>query len=439
MLPSPQQSKLFQNLLSRARPEPFVVAPAAPAAPASAKLSHNKPVKLWDLEDKHHCPIIGTCLPMDDLLRFAKRFGFEASLRDDFELHVEAVGCLQTRNAVSETLQKHLDRKYALTIARYAKLKTEAEVMACWKECIARGEVAAPLWATVMHKAVSDAARGRVYNDIHMLSHQVGAGQAADVRRLRFLENENVELKQALHAERTRHAQQLGKMEARHAEAQAALDERASLAAELALLRERVGEFESGQAMAAMNQRTTSLQRANEQLAAMEQRVREQLKSLQDAQEQVAGLMQERNGLSVQCEALERLLLADGDDPAACGTRCECCVHESVPRCILYVGGRTSLVAQYRDLAQRLGVRLVHHDGGLEEALSRLPELIRSADAVVCPTDCISHSAYFNLKSHCKRSGKPCLFFKGAGVSSFAVAMARLSRGEFSMAGAVED
>ena len=42
-----------------------------------------------------------------------------------------------------------------------------------------------------------------------------------------------------------------------------------------------------------------------------------------------------------------------------------------------------------------------------EESLSRLPELIRGADAVVCPTDRISHNAYYHVKAHCKR----CLLY----------------------------
>ena len=55
--------------------------------------------------------------------------------------------------------------------------------------------------------------------------------------------------------------------------------------------------------------------------------------------------------------------------------------------------------------------------------------MINGADAVLCPTDCVSHAAYHQLKRHCKRSGKPCLLFKGSGVSSFAAALAKLSAG----------
>ena len=53
-------------------------------------------------------------------------------------------------------------------------------------------------------------------------------------------------------------------------------------------------------------------------------------------------------------------------------------------------------------------------------------------------TDRISHNAYYHVKSQCKRVGKPCLFYRGGGVSGFAAAMARLSRGEFSLAAPAE-
>jgi hypothetical protein len=100
---------------------------------------------------------------------------------------------------------------------------------------------------------------------------------------------------------------------------------------------------------------------------------------------------------------------------------------------VLCVGGRASTLGPCRQLAERLGIRLLHHDGGREESLARLPEPIRCADAVVCPTDSVGHSAYYQFKNHCKRVGKPRLFYKGAGVSGFALEMSRVLRGEFSV------
>jgi hypothetical protein len=151
-------------------------------------------------------------------------------------------------------------------------------------------------------------------------------------------------------------------------------------------------------------------------------------------QEEVATLQRERDTLATERDALERFLLTGENGDNNCDEGCDGCDRRAAGRCVLCVGGRTALLSQYRALAERLGIRLIHHDGGLEDSLSRLPILIGSADAVLCPTDCVSHNAYYTLKQHCKRAGKPCLLFKGGGVSSFAVALARLSAGQVSIA-----
>lgn len=432
---APALTGLMRDLLASRQAEvraPALTVALTPAAkPEAAAL--RKPVKLWGLAQKHHCPVVGTCLRMDDLARFARRYGFEADQQDEFELHVEAVGLCQTRNEVSEAIQKHLDRKYAAALLRFSRLKTDVAVLTAWKDCLAKGEVAGPLWAAYTHRAASAETRDAIYADIHMLSHQVGAGQAADARRLAYLEKENAELKQSLDKEWHQHQQQTASLRDRLSELEDALRARAQLDDEVTGLRERLVRAESNGAFAELSRQVDVLQRANAQMTAAMERISDMEKALQAAQQEIAELTQQRNATQAEREALELLLTAGRRAEAACGGQCECCESGPSRRCILYVGGRTSLVAQYRELAERLGVRLVHHDGGQEEALSRLPELIHRADAVICPTDCVSHTAYYNLKNHCKRTGKPCLFFKGTGVASFAVAMTRVAKGEFSL------
>jgi len=98
-------------------------------------------------------------------------------------------------------------------------------------------------------------------------------------------------------------------------------------------------------------------------------------------------------------------------------------------RRLLCVGGRANLVAQYRALVERAGGVFEWHDGGREEAVSRLPDLLARQDAVICPADCVSHSAYYQLKRYCKLSGTPCLMLKGSGLGSFAEGLRRLAEG----------
>lgn len=436
-MPSPKLSPLTRGLLAglpiAQPPEDFAI-PTNPAGGSAAKKA-----KLWDLADKHHCPVIGTCIPASELERFAKRFRFTANLRDHFALHVEMVGHSRTRNEVSEALQRHLDKKYQPHLAQFAKLKDEAGVRSEWKACLARGEVAGALWAAYTHRASTDGTRQMVYGDIHMLSHQVGAGQAADSRRLAYLEKENAKLKDSLRQLEKQAANQAEALRKQEGERARDLVTYQCIRAENEALRQRLAAFESGQVVIDLGRKLVELRGANEQLQGAASRTRDLEDALQTAQEENARLLKERDAVESERKALEGFLSAMASSDGVCdgpsGGDCATCAGEFSSRCILYVGGRASMISHYRQLADRLGINLIHHDGGVEESLSRLPELIHGADAVVCPTDNISHSAYYQVKSHCKRVGKPCLFYKGAGVSSFAVAMTRVSRGEFSVVG----
>ena len=74
-------------------------------------------------------------------------------------------------------------------------------------------------------------------------------------------------------------------------------------------------------------------------------------------------------------------------------------------RSFLYVGGRDCQVAHLRQIASNYGAELIHHDGGLREAVSRIDTLLPSVDCVFCPIDCISHDACLRVKGGCKKFG----------------------------------
>lgn len=431
-----------KNVLAGAFPPSgsFAALPCASTNPTSEP---KRRAKLWMLQDKHHCPVIGTCLAIDELVKFARRFSFAGQRHDEFALHVEAVGRASSRNEVSEALQKHLEHKYRIEIIRFARVRSDAEVLALWQSHFTRGEVAGALWAALTHASASSETRQRIYADMHMLSHQIGAGQAADAHRLNHLEQENTAARSALEQQKKQQSRNEDELRQQLQKTITERDRLRLIAEEAGALQARLEMFESGTVMIDMGRRLLSLQSANEALIVAAQRGQSLEKSLQATHDQARALAREREQLAAERDALERLLLAGEANTgagasltASCDGVCASCEQATQGRCVLYVGGRSTLVSQYRALAERLGIRLTHHDGGLEESLSRLPDMINSADAVICPTDCVSHAAYYQLKRQCKRNGKPCLLFKGAGVSGFAVALARLASGRISLPGA---
>jgi hypothetical protein len=87
-------------------------------------------------------------------------------------------------------------------------------------------------------------------------------------------------------------------------------------------------------------------------------------------------------------------------------------------RSFLYVGGRDCQVAHLREIASSFGAELLHHDGGLREAVSRIDTVLPSVDCVFCPIDCISHDACLRVKTGCKKFGKAFIPLRNGSKSS---------------------
>ena len=96
-------------------------------------------------------------------------------------------------------------------------------------------------------------------------------------------------------------------------------------------------------------------------------------------------------------------------------------------RSILYVGGRDCQVAHLRQIASNYGAELIHHDGGLREAVSRIDTVLPSVECVFCPIDCISHDACLRVKTGCKKTGTNFIPLRNGSKSSFERAMQELS------------
>ncbi|NRP70157.1 hypothetical protein ILFOPFJJ_01035 [Ensifer psoraleae] len=96
-------------------------------------------------------------------------------------------------------------------------------------------------------------------------------------------------------------------------------------------------------------------------------------------------------------------------------------------RSFLYVGGRDCQVAHLREIASSFGAELIHHDGGLREAVSRIDRVLPSVDCVFCPIDCISHDACLRVKTGCKKWGKAFVPLRNGSKSSLERALQDLT------------
>ena len=384
--------------------------------------------KLWELAHKLHCPVIGTCLDTNELRQIARKAGAKYNgVLTDYDVHLSFVSAADDKNSLSLAAHKALDKKYASQIKRFSRAKSLEQLTKSWEEGLARGEAPSALWATLTHPACDDALKARTFEEIHMLSHQIGAGQRADLKRLREAEAELQTLQRDFDAAQKRHWRQLEEREHRITMLERELNEtrqqcRELLAAESQLHHE-ITELRAHNSQRHLDELSADLADREHQLAVLRHRTEALEPALTAAEQEAAQLQNDNAELVAECTAMERFITQSLDVCDAC----EKPGYEGNPdlggRRILCVGGRSRLIDHYRELVTRCNGRFEHYDGGIEDNRQRLDALLSSADAVVCATDNVSHDAYYRLKRYCKRSETPHIFLRSSGISSFTRAL----------------
>ena len=357
--------------------------------------------RVWELSHACHCPLVGVGLPLNGLRKLVEKVTGGKVLHDDYDIHVGTVSECVLRTPVADAVQKELERRYAQHIQRFRAAKTTEQVEAMWEAAVAAGDVAGAFWAGLSHPRCTTALEEKMCRDIHMVQHQAGACARADMNKFNAIVADNARLERdvarlqercnALALEKAGDAERHDALLMAARAATIARDgDIALLRAELARLQASVPDLESRERLA---ERVT-------QMEAREQALRAQLAELKTAR---APATPEAEPVAVPVQVV----------PVAMPVRLE-------NRSVLCVGGRSSSVPIYRNMIERVGAQFAHHDGGLEDSSSQLDASLAAADLVICQTGCISHSAYWRVKDHCKRHGKRCVFVDNPSVSSLA-------------------
>ena len=383
--------------------------------------------KLWDLPPALHCPVIGTCLEVHALRRMVRSLGHDSGRLSDYEVHVSFVAAASGKNAFSLAAQKALDRTHAGHLRRFARARTTEQLAALWQQSLEEGDVPGGFWATLTHPRCDSALRDRAREEIHMLSHQIGAGQRADLKRLTETLAELKALRLEMEANQARARQTIEDRERRIAELASALDvserQRHESVTELQRLRQRMDTLGGATAFDQLSKLEERVRTSEQRQQALQAELTDSRQACATAREQTAALKSECQGWQAECAALEQLLAQSGGSRNDCNNRLDGVCPDLCGRRILCVGGRSQLIDHYRDLVARCNGRFDHYDGGVEDNRQRLETMLASADAVVCTTDCVSHDAYYRSKRFCKRSAKPCVLLRSSGVTTFARAL----------------
>lgn len=391
-------------------PEQLVRRPAMPCAEEREDPS-NRRTKIWEFSQNLHCSIIGTCLSTGELRAVLSKLGLARPEWTDHELHHKGVGLSGRHDQAAKLLHKALDRRHKLAISQFGKARTEAELIAMWREAVRRGDIPGAYWAVLTHPAATQAVVRLAFGEVHMLSHLVGAANRADIGRLCALEERNAALEEKSRLQQEAFHQAVTTRDAsirdlRHSLRQRLLDDAPTTAGdEAAALR----------ALAADLDRRLTVE--TRRRAAVEAKFAEARQALDRERIARNALEARASELRAELAAVEAVLQPDGQSAPAQGAA----RAEGVS--LLYVGGRPNQIAHLRTLAEGLGATFLHHDGGVEHHPDLLGGLASRADMVMFPVDCVSHDAALMVKRLCRQTGKRFIPLRSSGATSFLAAL----------------
>ena len=418
-LPAPFEPRRARpGLIRRIEPEPQSV--AANELDDPPKHAPRR-TRIWEFDNSLHCSIIGTCLTTTELRHILDKLKISgARTASDHELHTVGVMLAGRRDGGAKFIHKALDRQHRTVITRYSSAKDPAAVLALWEESLKRGDLPGAYWAALTHPLATDDVVKRVFGDVHMLSHLVGAANRADIRRLRQLEEDNA----ALAAKVERQQRQLREGFTARDQTIRRLNE--TVARQAGDSSQGVGAGDrpdSGEAVdnliETLNQRlaheTARRERSERRLAELSATLRERERALEASQWACTSMRQE-------IEFVERHLATLAQPEADV-------LEEALDLSgitLLYVGGRAHQIPQFKALIERAGARFLHHDGGIEHGAALLPGLVNRADHVFFPIDCVSHDAVATVKRLCRMTAKTYEPLRSASLACLLSALVRM-------------
>lgn len=381
--------------------------------------------RLWQIEERLHCSIVGTCLTPAELRLLCRKanLAIHAGMAD-YELHSAFVAIAGKPCHAARLLQRHLDGKYGSALRRFSRARSVEELAALWEEALEDGKVAGAWWALVTHPSTPDDLLMRAYGEVHMLSHLASVSIRRELRELVVLRRRVAELRGELARCRSLHVRRIEEKAQEIRKLQERLEKACAVERELEQARARLLALESEPLARQIGKLTQRLEACLARAEQAEARAAEWRSLARRTEERAEDLERELVETRQERDALEHSLarLLEGGCPvSSMAAEHGGCRHlDLCGRRILYVGGRPSQCAHFRALVERLNGEFIHHDGGREEGRRRLGFVLSRADAVLCPLDCVSHDAMERIRRICERHAKRLVLLPRASLSAFA-------------------
>jgi hypothetical protein len=375
--------------------------------------------KLWELSPTAACPVTGVCLDFQDIKGMARKLGWTVNAVPDYDLHCLILQECRSRSPFAEMLQRALDLRFTQVVKQSQRIKTTLALAQWWDEACQDADWASEFWATLTHPRCSPDLERIVLGQVHMLQHQMGHTARTDAAQVKKLQTEQQRLTQELTAARQRvHALTGG-----HAAAVAALQ------SECVRLRASAIRAETERDLAQTQLR--EIARFEPDLSSRQRRFDAEQREQSNNEKLLLRAARRERPQPDQSPVKLVVGTTVADETRRPPSESTKASIDLKARQVLCVGGRTASIPVYRDVFENRGASFMHHDGGEEDKAGRLVCQLQAADLVICQVGCISHDAYWRVKEHCKRTGKPCLFVEMSGRSALERALGQMSERDF--------
>lgn len=379
--------------------------------------------KLWQLDSSLHCSVIGTCLSMEELMRFHQKFKLDTDIaKTDYELHRYFVHTVNHNNYQSKHISKYLDKKYSVAVRQVSKIKSNEQLATLWDEAVTNGDIAAAYWALITSPHISEPLNDRVYGEVHMLSHLSGSTTRIDMQQRYQLQQASQKYRQQLkqsHLEIKHKTEEVKKvtqllslqqkrmrlLERKYKSVTARINQ-PDKKQDVKQLKRKIDEYESKFIL------------QQNRLSRLEDNAQNWKNLAIQSGDQYLDLKKNHLRQKSELDALEKTVqeLLTSRTPS-CSKQQEC--KNLCGQCILYVGGRNRQCANFRTVVEQQNGQFIHHDGGLHDGRLRLGSLLKQVDAVFCPLDCVSHEAAYKIKKYCKQHSKKLVWLPRSSLSAF--------------------
>ncbi len=381
----------------------------------SESIEGSLPLRLWEIEYFFKCPVIGTCLDINEQKQILKKTGISFKNKTPFEIHEILVEKSEDENPISRKVECRLNQKFKREIAEFFHLE-EDEFIHLWKTCVEDGKIEGIFWVAAIRPNLSKEARMVVFGDIHMEMH-LSSGRNRKVRqRLAHQQRENSRLAHRL----KQITSILRDLKKENKKLEKDLSE---LHNTCALLEKTNQELEQELSELRENSLITRLQGKNQQLKADLRNSQGDMKlnqqricTLQDQSAQLLSKLEKQRDLnshfrSEMERATAQVLALDRCDET-------CPSFDLCQKRILIVGGITKIEALYRQIVEENGGIFDYHDGYMKGGVKGLDNQVRRADMVLCPTNCNSHTACLVVKKLGKKHRTPVRMLPSSSLNS---------------------